>query len=383
MKIIKLHNGIMCSKLYLRKMVYKVIGIMSGSSLDGLDFCYTFLDENRGKWSFDIQEAECLPYSEDLRKRLQTISNLGAGDFLKLHTSFGRHIGEQLQLFIEKYGLAHKVDFVATHGHTVYHNPAAHTSFQIGDGATIAAITGLPVISDLRSLDVALGGQGAPIVPIGDKLLFGDFDYWLNIGGIVNITVRDGDKLTAFDVCTGNQALNSLSMREGLDYDDNGNIARRGKVLFDVLGDLNDQDYFKQMPPKSLSNERANELVFPVLMESPHITADLLKTMVQHIADQIVNVVKQFPHGGEYAKMLVTGGGAFNNFLVETLKEGLEQHNVNAVLPYEQVIKYKEALVMALIGALRWREETNVMSDVTGASKDSISGALWMGHSYN
>lgn len=364
-------------------MVYKVIGLMSGSSLDGLDICYTYLEEIRGQWKFDIQHAACLPYDSEWSEQLTHAQQLDAGDFLKLHTTYGKYIASKVIQFIEKNGIQHKVDFIATHGHTVYHDPANQTSFQLGDGATIAALTGLPVISDLRSMDVALGGQGAPIVPIGDKLLFSDFNYWLNIGGIVNITTMNNDQIMAFDVCTGNQALNALALREGKDFDENGELARTGKLLLAVLGHLNDQEYFKRMPPKSLSNDAARELVFPILMESEHLNLDLLRTMVQHIAEQVATVVKQFPSGKEASKMLVTGGGAFNNFLVETIQQQLEPLDVHVVVPYEQVVKFKEALVMALIGTLRWREETNVLSSVTGASRDSISGALWMGHSYS
>lgn len=368
---------------YLRAMVYKVIGLMSGSSLDGLDICYTYLEETRGEWKFDIQQAACIPYSEEWVANLSRADQMDAGDFLKLHTAYGRYTGELVNKFIAEHDLHHKVDFIASHGHTAYHDPANRTSFQLGDGATIAAVTALPVISDLRSLDVALGGQGAPIVPIGDKLLFGDFDYWLNIGGIVNITVRHEGKMMAFDVCTGNQALNALARAEGMEYDENGALAQQGKLLLAVLGQLNDQKYFDRQPPKSLSNDAAQELVFPKLMQSSHLNQDLLRTVVQHIAEQVAKVVRQFPHEKEQAKMLVTGGGAFNNFLIEVLQEQLTPLQVNAIVPYEQVVKFKEALVMALIGTLRWREETNVMSSVTGAEKDSISGALWMGHSYS
>lgn len=363
-------------------MVYKVIGLMSGSSLDGLDICYTYLEETRGAWKFDIQEAECLAYEDEWCDKLAKAVNMDAGEFLKLHTAYGRYLGDRVKQFVGRHGLDHKVDFIASHGHTVFHDPAAGTSFQLGDGASLAAVTGLPVVSDLRSLDTALGGQGAPIVPIGDKLLFGDFDYWLNIGGIVNMTVWQDDKLLAFDVCTGNQALNILAGKDGKSMDEEGDMARKGQLLPDVLGDLNDQEYYRRPAPKSLSNEAAKALVFPILLESPRHHYDLLRTMVQHIAEQVAALVKQYPKA-ESARMLVTGGGAFNNFLVEILQETLLPTGVKAVVPYEQVVKFKEALVMALIGALRWREETNVLASVTGASRDSIGGALWMGDGYN
>jgi anhydro-N-acetylmuramic acid kinase len=364
-------------------MVYKVIGLMSGSSLDGLDIIYTHLEEVRGQWKFDIQEAECIPYTAEWVNDLARANEKSVPDFLKLNTAYGRYLGEKINEFINRHSIDHKVHFVASHGHTVFHEPANNTTSQIGDGATIAAVTGLPVISDLRSLDVALGGQGAPIVPIGDKLLFGSFDYWLNIGGIANITVKEGENMLAFDICPANQIMNALAQREGKEFDHEGEMAQQGEILQGVLQDLNSQDYYKQDAPKSLSNEAAKQLAFPILFESEHSTNDMLRTIVQHIVEQIAAAVKKYPHGKETASMLTTGGGALNNFLAEQLREALAPLNVNVVVPYEQVANYKEALVMALIGALRWREETNSMASVTGATRDSVGGALWMGHSYN
>ena len=250
---------------------------------------------------------------------------------------------------------------------------------QIGDGAAIAAVTSLPVISDLRAMDVALGGQGAPIVPIGDKLLFSGHDYLLNIGGIANITVKMGDDLTAFDVCPANQVLNALAEREGKTMDKGGAMAAQGGLLPGILDELNNAGYYQELPPKSLSNEIARDMVFPILLESAHDTRDLLHTMSVHIAEQIAAAVSKYPHGQEQATLLATGGGAFNSFLMAQLAKTLTPYNVSLVIPDDAVVKYKEALVMALIGTLRWREETNVLSSVTGASRDSVGGALWLG----
>ena len=358
-------------------MVYKVIGLMSGSSLDGLDIAYVQLEEVRGKWSYEIIHAECMSYSEQWVDGLRHAADMNVGDFLKLHTKYGRYLGERVNEFIEKYNLGHKVHFIASHGHTVFHEPQNATTGQIGDGAAIAATTGLPVISDLRAMDLALGGQGAPIVPIGDRLLFGDVDYLLNIGGIANITVQASS--TAFDICPANQILNGLAEREGKTMDEGGAMAAQGNLLPGVLDNLNSADYYKLQPPKSLSNEAARDLVFPKLLEAEHSTYDLLHTMAQHIADQVANAVKQYPHGKEQAKLLATGGGAFNTYLVMQIEKALLPHNVAIVVPDANVVKYKEALVMALIGTLRWREEVNVLSSVTGASRDSVGGALWIG----
>jgi anhydro-N-acetylmuramic acid kinase len=362
-------------------MVYKVIGLMSGSSLDGLDIAFTMLEEIRGQWKFEIVHAACIEYTEEMVN--SHADHLNVAEFLKLNTSYGRYIGEQVNQFIEKYNLHHQVHFIASHGHTVFHEPHNHTTCQIGDGASIAAVTGLPVISDLRALDVALGGQGAPIVPVGDKLLFGNYDYWLNIGGICNITVPHNGSTLAFDICAANQVLNILASEEGKQMDEGGEMASKGELLITVLEQLNGQEYYQKQPPKSLSNDMAKEIVFPILLQSEYKNSDRLRTMVQHIAEQIAAAVRKFPCGKEHGSMLITGGGAFNTFLIEKISEILAPLNTQVVVPEPEVVKYKEALVMALIGTLRWREETNVLSNVTGASRDSIGGALWMGHSYS
>ncbi|MCW3123783.1 MAG: anhydro-N-acetylmuramic acid kinase [Flavipsychrobacter sp.] len=363
-------------------MVYKVIGLMSGSSMDGLDIVYTQLEEVRGKWSYEILQADCLPYTDKWLTDLKSAANINVSDFLKLNTAYGRYTGEKINEFIAQHNLGHKVHFIASHGHTVFHEPENNTTCQIGDGAAIAAITGLPVISDLRAMDVALGGQGAPIVPIGDKLLFGSYDYLLNIGGIANITIAEHINtggMLAFDVCPANQVLNILAEKEGHNMDKGGAMAAKGELIPEVLDALNNSDYYKQAPPKSLSNEAARDLVFPKLLESDHNTYDLLHTATQHIAEQIAEAVKQYPHGREQATLLATGGGAFNTFLIMQLQKQLVPYNITVEIPDANVVKYKEALVMALIGTLRWREEINVMNSVTGSSKDSVGGALWLG----
>lgn len=369
--------------LYFRGMVYKVIGLMSGSSLDGLDIAFVHLNEVRGGWAYEIVQAECIPYTKEMADNLRNAGQLRTHEYLRLHTAYGRFLGEAVNSFIERHGIEHQVHLVASHGHTVMHEPHNHTTGQIGDGATIAAVTGLPVVSDLRNMDVALGGQGAPIVPIGDKLLFGQYDYWLNIGGIANITVPHNGGTLAFDICPANQVLNGLAEMAGKTMDENGDMARAGKLQMDILADLNDEPYYLQEPPKSLSNEQARQLVFPILLESKNDLNDLLRTAVQHIADKITEAVKKYPTGKEKPVLLVTGGGALNTFLVERIQEGLTAYNTEVIVPDTNTVLYKEAVVMALIGVLRWREETNVLSSVTGASRDSIGGALWMGHSYS
>ncbi len=351
---------------------------MSGSSLDGLDIAHVELEEVRGEWGYNLLHAACIPYPAEWMERLQKAPQMSVPDFLRLHTAYGRYMGQLVNNFIDEHGLRHQVHFIASHGHTAFHEPANHTSFQLGDGASLAAVTGFPVINDLRALDIAYSGQGAPIVPIGDKLLFGDNDYMLNIGGIANITVRHNGTMLAFDICPANQVLNTLAERTGKTMDEGGAMAANGSLLNDILSELNDGNYYKLPAPKSLSNEAARELVFPKLLQSAHSNEDLLHTAVAHIASQVAEAVKHYPHGREKATMLITGGGAFNNHMVNVIEQALTPYNVDVFVPRPDVIKYKEAIVMALIGTLRWREDVNVLSSVTGAVKDSCGGALWV-----
>lgn len=369
--------------IYFRSMVYKVIGLMSGSSLDGLDIAYVHLNEVAGKWTYEIVATDCMSYSSDMVDSLKNVQQLDVPAYLRLHTSYGRFLGNAVNDFIDNNNIHHQVHLIASHGHTVLHEPQNNTSCQIGDGASIAALTGLPVVSDLRNMDVALDGQGAPIVPIGDRLLFGDYDYWLNIGGIANITVPYKDGTMAFDVCPANQILNGLAEMAGKTMDEGGAMARAGKLQMDILADLNDEPYYTKQPPKSLSNEQAKQLVFPILLERKNEINDLMRTTVAHVVDKITEAVKQYPTDKEQPVLLATGGGAHNTYLMEQLKEKLAEQKVALHIPDADTVSYKEAIVMALIGVLRFREETNVLSSVTGAQRDSISGALWMGHSYS
>ncbi len=352
---------------------------MSGSSLDGLDIAYVQLTEVRGKWDFSILNADCIPYSHEWHSLLKAANSTTVSEFLKLNTSYGRYIGEQVVQFMTRHHLEHKVHFIASHGHTVFHDPSSNTTFQLGDGASIAALTGLPVINDLRAADVALGGQGAPIVPIGDKLLFSEYKYLLNLGGIANLTVQGADTTSmAFDICPANQLLNALSARLGKTMDEGGNLAASGKIIPQILDALNSNPYYLQLPPKSLSNEAVTLMIQSVVTNNDYSVEDLLCTASFHIAQKIVDALQMVDHNDTSALMLVTGGGAFNEFLIEALRSLLANRNITLVVPASDVVKYKEALVMALIGALRWREEVNVLQSVTGASRDSVGGAIWL-----
>ncbi|WP_346238669.1 anhydro-N-acetylmuramic acid kinase [Niabella insulamsoli] len=359
-------------------MIYRAIGLMSGSSLDGLDIVFAEILENGGKWNYEIIQAECLPYDSDWKQKLQTATTLPALEYQLLHVDYGHYLGQCVNDFISRHQLQFKVAVVASHGHTTFHLPAKKMTAQLGDGAAIAATTQLPVVSDLRAMDVAFGGQGAPIVPIGEQLFFPQYAYFLNIGGIANLSINEKEAYKAFDICAANRVLNMLANEAGQEFDKDGALARSGQVNQSLLNELNGLSYYGLPFPKSLANSFGTDTVFPLIKKYGLSVEDSLRTYVAHIVRQIKNaLMANRASSGATEQLLVTGGGALNGFLIEQLSEALRP--IEVVVPDDQLVQYKEALIMALIGVLRWREEYNVLSSVTGASRNSVGGAMWMG----
>jgi anhydro-N-acetylmuramic acid kinase len=348
--------------------------------MDGLDIAFVELHANSGKWDFDIIKAETVPYSDDWVEKLRSAIHLDTKDYLLLHSEYGHYVGRQVKDFINRHNLTYKVALVSSHGHTTFHIPPYMTA-QLGDGSAIAAETGLPVISDLRALDVALGGQGAPIVPMGEKLLWSDYPFLLNIGGIANISISHPPEYIAYDVCPANRILNMITAKRGLAYDDGGSMAAKGQVNPVMLHTLNQQEYYGKAYPKSLANDFGTDTIFPLLESGKLKDEDALCTYTEHIAAQVSAEVEKHLHrlALPNARMLVTGGGAFNRFLVERLRYYLEPMRMEVDIPDPVLVNFKEALIMALLGVLRWRDEPSAMSSVTGASRDSIGGAIWSG----
>ncbi len=359
-------------------MVYKVIGLMSGSSLDGLDIVFTELQEAAGRWNYEIIKSACIEYDETWQKKLRGAIDLHALDYQLLHTEYGSFIGKKINEFIGLNNLQHKVNLVSSHGHTTFHLPEKKMTHQLGEGAAIASETRLPVVSDLRSMDIAFGGEGAPIVPMGEKLLLTDFNYFLNLGGIANLAIHRENTVIAFDVCAANRVLNMLAEEKGAAYDDGGKIAAGGKINIDLLEKINSLKYFGLAYPKSLANSFGTDIVFPIIKSFEIKTEDALSTFTEHICIQIKKSLEPFTQN-EIQKLFITGGGAFNTFLIETLRKHLEEINFEIHIPEDDIVKYKEALIMALLGILRWREQYTILSSVTGASRNSIGGALWLG----
>ncbi len=364
-------------------MVYRVIGLMSGSALDGLDIVFVEFQQVSGKWEYTLRNAECFPYTHEWIEKLRNTTSLKALDYQLLHTEYGRYTGHQVNTFVETHHLHYQVQLIVSHGHTTFHMPGKKMTGQLGDGASIAAVTGINVVSDLRAIDVALGGQGAPIVPVGERLLFGDHQVFLNLGGIANLSLHHTGDPVAFDVCPANRVLNMLAKKVGKPFDEGGKLAEKGVVVKELLEVLNGLEYYSLPHPKSLSNDFGTDVVYPLIGSEGSSPENLLRTYVEHICFQVAKSISVFRQDIATSpaplRMLVTGGGAKNDFLVKRLTQILEPLQVAVETPPASIIDYKEAIVMGLLGVLRWREENNTLSSVTGASRDSIGGAVWMG----
>lgn len=341
-----------------------ILGLMSGTSLDGVDLAVCDIDASR----HSILAAKTVPYSEQWRQRLANLERSSALEYAKANVELGHCFGKIIKEFVDETKLP--VEAVASHGHTIFHQPAIGLTTQIGDGDAIAAETGLPVVSNFRMLDVALGGQGAPLVPIGDEWLYGQYDACLNLGGIANISYRDEGQRVAFDICPCNMVLNRLAAQLGYDYDPEGSLARQGHVHTCLLSTLNALEYYAAEGPKSLGKEWFISRFWPLMEASTATVEDRLATATHHIAMQIASTLQRHRIG----TLLVTGGGAFNSYLLELLGEYSSETVIT--VPDALIVNYKEALIFALLGYLRLTGQVNTLASVTGARCNSVGGTL-------
>lgn len=364
--------------------MYKVLGLMSGSSLDGLDIAYCSIDweENQVK-KWVLLESATLDFSDMWKSRLRNLPSQNGLIFAKTHTYFGHYMAELVEQFIKQNNLK-EIDFIASHGHTIFHNPDQRISIQIGDGAALAAKTGITTICDFRTQDIALDGEGAPLAPLADQYLFKGYDFYLNIGGIANLSANINNRWVAMDCCPANQVLNALAQELGAEYDDNGNWASQGTIDQTLLEQAANFDFYTQAYPKSLGNEWIRQHILPLYLAASSSWQDKLATACEHIAIEIANCIQQIlqkesPTKETY-KVLVTGGGAFNQYLMETINAYCNQHhNIELFLPDASIINFKEALLMALLGVMRMEKKPNSLKTITGAKKNTINGAVYQG----
>ncbi len=345
-----------------------IIGVMSGTSLDGIDIAYVKINYTN-KYTFEIINAATIAYSKKWKTDLKEGFHLSGEKLTKLDADYGIFLGEIIQKFIAENNIE-TVDFIASHGHTIYHNPAENYTLQIGNGPYITSITGIKTICNFRIQDIALGGQGAPLVPIGDMLLFANYDYCLNLGGFSNISLSENNNRIAFDICPANIVLNHYVADLNLEYDDKGAIASTGTIQTNLLEDLNSLTFYNTSEPKSLGFEFIVETIIPIIDKYNLEIKDILRTFVEHIAIQISRKIES----NTSKTMLVAGGGAYNTFLIDRLQS---HTNTKLVIPNDTLINYKEALVFALLGFLKDEGKTNCLKSVTGATKDHSSGVIF------
>ncbi len=339
---------------------------MSGTSLDGLDICHTKFVKQESNWSFEILKSETIPYSFEWEKSLRNAIQLSSEELLKLNVDYGFYLGEKTQEFISKNKIIN-LDLIASHGHTVFHQPQNKFTLQIGDGRAIKSKTDKTVIYDFRSQDVIFGGNGAPLVPIGDELLFSNFDACLNLGGFSNISLKQNGRRLAFDICPVNIILNDLAIKIGKKYDENGDLARTGTINENLLEELNQLEFYSDKAPKSLGIEWIHQNILPLIENQK--TEDLLATFTEHSAVQIAKIFNEF----EIKNVLITGGGTYNNYLIEKIKA---KTKTEIHIPKKEIIEYKEALIFAFMGVLRSLSLNNVLSSATGSLSDHSSGLI-------
>ena len=350
---------------------YRVIGIMSGTSLDGIDIALCdFVKNDSSTWNFDIIKTKTIPYTSVLKEKLSDALNFSGIDLMFLNNELGNLIGQSINNFIDEFNLdKNSIDFISSHGHTVFHQPNKNLTTQIGNGANISSIAKIPVVCDFRSVDVSLHGNGAPLVPIGDKMLFPQYNYCINLGGIANISYQENNRTIAYDICPVNIVLNKLVSEFDLNFDDGGQLAKKGKINSLLLNELNELTYYKLAPPKSLGIEWINQELFPIINKYNIEILDKLRTFVEHIAIQISKVITETDK-----KILFTGGGVYNIFLMDRISN---LTTAEVIIPSKEIIEFKEALIFAFLGVLRYRNETNCLSSVTGAKTDNIGGCIY------
>lgn len=351
------------------KQQITAIGVMSGTSLDGLDIAFCRFRRKNDHWTYRIEHAETIPYTPQWKKKLSSVEDLTAFDLALLDAEYGHLIGQMVSDFTRRNRI--RPDLVASHGHTIFHQPHRMMTYQAGKGAAIAAETGITTVSDFRTADVALGGQGAPLVPIGDRLLFGQYTFCLNLGGFANISYESRNKRVAYDICPVNIVLNRLAGKAGLEYDCGGMLASQGRLNPELLSELDALPYYSKRPPKSLGKEWVLSEFMPVLNHYQASLKDKLYTVCHHMAYQITAAASA---GTGKGSILVTGGGAYNQFLVELIRMR-SPHTL--FIPDDLTLSFKEALIFAFLGVLRVTGQPNTLRSVTGAKKDSIGGAVW------
>ena len=349
---------------------YRAIGLMSGTSLDGLDIADCSFTLEDGRWLWKILKADTIPYPDKIRNQLQRATASSALEIHQLDLMLGRFMGNQVQKFLD--ALDDPIDLIASHGHTIFHQPQDLLTVQIGNLQALQQKCNQLVIGDFRKEDVLRGGQGAPLVPIGDKLLFSEHNICVNLGGIANLSYDQQDQRLAYDVAPCNMLFNHLARLQNKPFDKDGAIAKGGKIIDSLLHKWDALSFYATDGAKSLGYEWVHENLLKDLDSAKHNVEDLMRTCLEHSTNQLAACIQSITDKG---RILFTGGGSFNKYYIKVLKQKLDA-NYELVIPDELLVSYKEALVFAFLGVLKYRNEINILSSATGAREDSTAGVI-------
>lgn len=349
---------------------YNVVGVMSGTSLDGIDLAHLHFSVENDKWTFEILECETISYDSSWLNNLKNAVDFSMSELEILNKNYTKLLGKIISEFIDHHKIEN-LDAVCSHGHTILHQPQKGITLQIGNLPEIATYTNQKVVCNFRVQDVTFGGQGAPLVPIGDRILFSDYDYCLNLGGFSNVSFEQNNQRIAFDISPVNTVLNFYANKLDLDYDDKGAISKSGKLNYNLFNELNTLEYYKKSFPKSLGFEFVKEIVLPLIEKHSISIEDKMHTFTEHIALQTSHSLPI-----KNGKLLATGGGTYNDFLIERMQFHLPQMQI--IIPDKKVLEFKEALIFGLLGVLKLRNEINVLCSVTGATHDHSSGEIYI-----
>lgn len=353
----------------MKRKFYHVIGVMSGTSLDGIDLAEVEFYIKNKEWHYRLKSTTTVPYAMSWKTKLRQADSATNRQVEILDEQYTTFLAAKIKQFINQHSLQ-DIDAICTHGHTVFHQPERQYTLQIGNRPLLAHLLQEKVVCDFRIQDVQLGGQGAPLVPLGDQYLFSHYQACINLGGFANISLQKNNQRIAYDVCPVNTVLNRYAQKCGLPFDKGGKIAKSGTIDKTLLGHFNQLSFYKKNPPKSLGIEWVKKSILPEIEKADLPPENVLATFTHHIAHQLAESLSGFNQG----EVLLTGGGTFNDYLIERLQERTKPQ---LIIPEEQLIEYKEALIFAFLGVLKLREENNVLKSVTGASKDHSSGLIY------
>jgi anhydro-N-acetylmuramic acid kinase len=353
----------------MKEDYYNVIGLMSGTSLDGVDLAHIQFKISNLKWTFKIFESETIEYQPNWITKLKQAVDFSEEELKNLNEEYTQLLASIISDFIKKHKIEN-LDAVCSHGHTILHQPQNGFTLQIGNLPKLASLIQQTVVCDFRVQDVQMGGQGAPLVPIGDRILFAEYDYCMNLGGFSNVSFEQNKKRIAFDISPVNTVLNFYANQLGLNYDDKGKISKTGKTDTPLLNTLNGLEFYKKTAPKSLGFEFVKETVLPLIENFNIPIEDKLHTFTEHVAMQIALALPN-----KKGSLLITGGGAYNSFLLERIQFYLPE--IKIIIPTNKILEFKEALIFALLGVLKLRGEVNTLSSVTGAKSDHSSGYIY------